>query len=560
MKMSNNNTPLNMHTIGFAVIGISILLVIVGFFFLPWLTYANFDKSFSGAGLIMLDVDDYLDDALRGSGDAPMIVPFTWNQETTSQTGEIPVYDLFPVKNGSDLAFVIMILILIAVFAGFAYIVRSRKYDYVSAIGWVSIIGIYGILFLLFFGFVGQPNREEEFRGNLAREVLIVEDTPISPDGSPYSVDDLTDAVEYGDYTSVIGTLSLGYWVSLLGMIGLVAQIFVPRDLSRTSNVLSAQGGYITSGAVTTDRALLVDTMIRQTVVSIAVVFAVFPIVFVLSSAFNPTGQLSTQGLIPTNIESLDQLFLNFRALMIDELETFPFWNWIFNSFVIATTTTILSVLITAMSAYSFSRFRFSGRRSLLLGILLIQVFPNLLALVALFLILTQVKQLAENIPLVLPFLSGINWGWLRLFGLDSLGGLILVYMGGAMGINTWLMKGYFDTIPRDIDESALVDGATHWQIFWMLIFPLVRPILAVVGILSFVGTFNEFVLARVILRDKTNFTLMVGLFNFISNDFNRDWGKFAAGALIATIPVVIIYIALQDQIVGGLTAGSVKG
>jgi arabinogalactan oligomer / maltooligosaccharide transport system permease protein len=301
-------------------------------------------------------------------------------------------------------------------------------------------------------------------------------------------------------------------------------------------------------------------TLIRQGIVSVAIIFALFPVVFVLSSAFNPSGQLSTQGLIPSNIDSTDELIYNFRALMVDELEVAPFWNWIFNSFIVATTSTILSVLITAMSAYSFSRFRFSGRRSLLLGILLIQVFPNLLAMVALFLILTQVKALAENIPLALPFLSGINWNWLTFFGLDSLGGLILVYMGGAMGINTWLMKGYFDTIPRDIDESALVDGASHWQIFWQLIFPLVRPILAVVGILSFVGTFNEFVLARVILRDREKYTLMVGLFNFINNDFDRNWGKFAAGALIATIPVVIIYIALQDQIVGGLTSGAVKG
>jgi ABC-type maltose transport system permease subunit len=121
-------------------------------------------------------------------------------------------------------------------------------------------------------------------------------------------------------------------------------------------------------------------------------------------------------------------------------------------------------------------------------------------------------------------------------------------------------MKGFFDSIPRDIDESAKVDGATDWQIFWRLIFPLVRPILAVVGVLAFVGTFNEFVLARVLLRDKDNWTLMIGLFNFVNGDLNQDWGKFAAGSLVAAVPVVIVYLSLQDQIVGGLTAGSVKG
>jgi arabinogalactan oligomer/maltooligosaccharide transport system permease protein len=558
--MSNNNPTTNTHTIGFAIIGISILLVIVGFFFLPWLTYANFDTSFSGAGLVALNRDNFAADALDGSGEARMTIPFTWTQDEEPVTGEIPVYDLFPVEGGSDLAFVILMLVLIMLFAGYAYVVRSRKYDYISAIGWVAIIGVYGVLFLLYFAFVGQANRAEEFQSKLAREVLAISDTPISPSGAPYSVNDVAGAVEYGDYTSVTGTLGIGFWITLIGMVGLIAQFAIPRDLSRTSNVLSAQGGYVSSGAVTTDRELVIDTLIRQGVVSLAIIFALFPVVFVLSSAFNPSGQLSTQGLIPSNIDSTDELIYNFRALMVDELEVAPFWNWIFNSFIVATTSTILSVLITAMSAYSFSRFRFSGRRSLLLGILLIQVFPNLLAMVALFLILTQVKALAENIPLALPFLSGINWNWLTFFGLDSLGGLILVYMGGAMGINTWLMKGYFDTIPRDIDESALVDGASHWQIFWQLIFPLVRPILAVVGILSFVGTFNEFVLARVILRDREKYTLMVGLFNFINNDFDRNWGKFAAGALIATIPVVIIYIALQDQIVGGLTSGAVKG
>lgn len=298
----------------------------------------------------------------------------------------------------------------------------------------------------------------------------------------------------------------------------------------------------------------------RMTIIAIALFFALFPVLFIMSSAFNPTGQLSTQSFIPRGVDNLDELTTNFQALLVEELDTFPFWNWIFNSFFVATISTILIVLITAMSAYSFSRFRFRGRRSMLLGILLIQTFPNLLAMVALFLIMTEIGRLSSAIPNALPFLDFINWNWLNYFSLNSLGGLILVYMGGAMGINTWLMKGFFDSIPRDIDESATVDGATHWQTFWMLIFPLVRPILAVVGLLAFIGTFNEFILARILLRDKTKWTLMVGLFEFINADFNRDWGKFAAGALVSGTPVVILYLMLQDQIVGGLTQGAVKG
>lgn len=315
------------------------------------------------------------------------------------------------------------------------------------------------------------------------------------------------------------------------------------------------------SGMIVSARERYTGIAFRVFVLGFALIFAIFPIVFVALSAFNPDGTLTNRIELP-DVEEPSELFQNFYDLMVDpnNLEVFPFWNWLVNSFIVAITSTVLTVGITALSAYSFSRFRFWGRRSLLLGVLLIQVFPNLLAMIALFLMLQQIGQLPDAIPRVLPFLSFIDWSWLSLFGLNSLGGLILVYMAGAMGINTWLMKGFFDSIPRDIDESALVDGATHWEIFTLLIFPLVRPILAVIGVLAFVGTFNEYVLASVLLRDKENWTLMVGLFQFVSGQFEQNWGMFAAGALVSGIPTVVLYILLQDQIVGGLTAGSVKG
>ena len=326
------------------------------------------------------------------------------------------------------------------------------------------------------------------------------------------------------------------------------------------SNATADKFNYVQTGMVVSKRDRYIGLTLRLIIIGIALAFALFPILFIFSSAINPSGTLSTGSLIPRGINSFSDMFTNFRALMIDDLKIYPFWNWIANSIIVATTTTVFSVLICALSAYSFSRFRFSGRRTMLLGILLIQSFPNLLAMVALFLIMRDIGRLVDVIPQVFPFLSFIDWGFLNLFALNSLGGLILVYLGGAMGINTWLMKGFFDSIPHEIDESARVDGATHWQIFWKLIFPLVRPVLAVVGVLAFVGAFNEFVLARVLLRDKQHWTLMIGLFNFISADFNRDWGKFAAGALVAAVPIVAVYLSLQNQIVGGLTAGSVKG
>jgi ABC-type maltose transport system permease subunit len=326
--------------------------------------------------------------------------------------------------------------------------------------------------------------------------------------------------------------------------------------MSKKAESLDRMAGTI----VMTRRQRRVAMGFRLVVIALALCFALFPVVWVFKAAFDPHGTLASRNILPRNVESVEQLFSNFKALLHDELDTYPFWNWVANSIFVATISTVLTVFITAMSAYSFSRFRFSGRRTMLLAVLLLQVFPNILAMVALFLMLDQFGRLPDTIPRVLPFLDFVDWSFLELFSLNSLGGLILVYMAGAMGINTWLMKGFFDSIPRDIDESAQVDGATHWQTFRMLIFPLVRPILAVVGVLAFVGTFNEFVLARVLLRDKEQWTLMVGLYNFITSNFARDWGKFAAGALVSATPIVIVYLLLQNQIVGGLTAGAVKG
>ncbi len=275
--------------------------------------------------------------------------------------------------------------------------------------------------------------------------------------------------------------------------------------------------------------------LFRLVVSIVALVFALFPIIWIVSAAFNPSSNMANQSLVPPNAS-----LANFEELLNNPLH--PFWLWMWNSVKIATITSVLSVFITALTAYAFSRFRFRGRQPLLVTILLIQVFPNLLTMVALFLFL---RQIGEYFPS---------------FGLNSHGGLILVYLGAQMGINIWLMKGYFDSIPRDIDESAAVDGATHWQTFWKLIFPLVRPVLAVVGVLVFVGTFNEFILANVLLRSTEQFTLMVGLYLFVTENFQQQWGVFAAGAIIGAVPTVVIYLLLQDYIVSGLTVGAVKG
>lgn len=267
----------------------------------------------------------------------------------------------------------------------------------------------------------------------------------------------------------------------------------------------------------------------------VLIVFAIFPVLWVISASINPSNTLASAQLIPDNFG-----WDNYRLLF--ESPQFPFARWIWNSIKISTITTVLSVSITTLAAYAFSRLRFQGRQTMLKGILLIQVFPGLLAMIAIFTLVTQFGTIVPRL------------------GLDTHAGLIMVYLGGAMGVNIWLMKGFFDTIPRAIDESAMVDGATHWQIFSQLLLPLMRPILVVIGILSFIGTYGDFILARILLKSTEQYPLMVGLFIFTSGEFSQKWGAFAAGALIGAFPIMIIYLVLQDYIVGGLTQGAVKG
>ncbi|RPJ28575.1 MAG: ABC transporter permease subunit [Chloroflexi bacterium] len=283
------------------------------------------------------------------------------------------------------------------------------------------------------------------------------------------------------------------------------------------------------------------STGIRLVIALLLIFFSVFPVLWIISASFSSSQSLSTQTLIPSRVS-----FINYQRLFgLDPTYTFGdlvYQKWIFNSVKISTISTILSLSITAMAAYAFSRMRFAGRTTILKAILLIQVFPTLVTIVAVYVL---VFQIGEIIP--------------RL-GLNTHAGLIMVYLGGSMGINIWLMKGFLDTIPRAIDESGMVDGATHFQIFWHLLLPLLRPILVVIGILSFIGTYGDFIMARILLNDVNKYTLMVGLQIFTAGQFDQKWGVFAAGALLGALPIMIIYLALQDQIAGGLTAGAVKG
>lgn len=276
------------------------------------------------------------------------------------------------------------------------------------------------------------------------------------------------------------------------------------------------------------------DTGWRHLVALAVLVFALFPIVFVVSASFNPIGTLTASNALFSRF-SLD----NYEALF--NTPVYPYARWFGNTMFVASATAVLQVFVACLSAFAFSRFRFAGRRVGLMGLLLIQMFPQILAGIAIFLLVFEIGGLFPAL------------------GLGSTLALVFVYMGGALGVSTFLIKGFFDTIPRELDEAMKVDGAGHARVFFGMILPLSAPILAVVVLLSFITTLNEFLVASIILTAPENQTLAVGLYQLVSSQLNAQWGFFAAGALLGTIPPVLLFQWLQKYVVSGLTAGSVK-
>jgi len=272
----------------------------------------------------------------------------------------------------------------------------------------------------------------------------------------------------------------------------------------------------------------------RHVLAIAAIVFALFPLVFVLSASLSQRGTL-------TGSSSLFSSFTidSYIRLLTDPVNPYP--RWFGNTILVAGVSALGTVILCATAAYAFSRIRFRGRRTGLVGLVLLQMFPQLLAYVAIFLLLIALGE-------VFPAL-----------GLNSHLALIMVYLGGALGVNTFLMYGFFNTIPKEIDEAATIDGAGHVRIFLMVL-RLSMPILAVVGLLSFISAFDDFVIASVVLTRTEDLTLAVGLYGYVSGQFAKNWGVFAAGAVLAALPIVILFLYLQRHIVSGLAAGAVKG
>jgi arabinogalactan oligomer/maltooligosaccharide transport system permease protein len=274
----------------------------------------------------------------------------------------------------------------------------------------------------------------------------------------------------------------------------------------------------------------------------IAVLYAAYPILWVFTVAFSGEQNLAIVDLpenptffsrLRTVIPWPDQISTaNFQQVFADQ----PFARWLLNSVLVAGATTVLGVFLACTAAYAFSRFRFPGRRVGLMSFLVSQMFPGVLTLIPIYIILVK---------------------WLDLG--SSYIGLVMVYATTAIPFCVWMLKGYFDTIPRELEESALIDGASPAMIFFRIVLPLAKPAVAVTALFSFMTGWNEFILAATLMSKEQMYTGPVGL-QFFVGGFSQQWGYFAAGAIIAAIPVVLLFFFLQKYLVSGLTAGSVKG
>ena len=254
----------------------------------------------------------------------------------------------------------------------------------------------------------------------------------------------------------------------------------------------------------------------------------IYPLVWTVGASLNPGNSLMSSSIISKNI-SLE----HYAALFNGQVD---YVTWYWNSMKISFFTMVLTLIFVSFTAYSFSRFRFVGRKNGLVLFLLLQMIPQFSALIAIFV-------LSQMLGLVNSHLA-----------------LVLIYVGGMIPMNTYLMKGYIDAIPRDMDESARMDGAGHFRIFCEIIMPLSKPIIAVIALFSFTGPLGDFILSTTILRTPDQFTLPIGLYNLVSMKMGASYTTYAAGAVLISVPVALLFLWLQKFFVSGLTAGGSKG
>jgi len=258
-------------------------------------------------------------------------------------------------------------------------------------------------------------------------------------------------------------------------------------------------------------KSKLIRLTISYIIILAMVFIIIYPLLWVIGSSLNPGQSLSGSKMFPDNPS-----LVHYKYLFNLENSNYLLWYW--NSMKISVITMVLAVISVAFTAYAFSRYRFIGRKNGLLTFLILQMIPNFAALIAIFVLANRTGLIDTHI------------------------GLILVYVGGSIPMNTWLMKGYLDTIPKELDESAKMDGAGHFRIFFQIVMPLAKPIIAVVALFSFIAPLGDFILARILLRDEEKFTLAVGLYELVAKQFGNEFTKFAAGSVLIAIPIAILF------------------
>nr|WP_276931552.1 sugar ABC transporter permease [Globicatella sulfidifaciens] len=256
-------------------------------------------------------------------------------------------------------------------------------------------------------------------------------------------------------------------------------------------------------------------------------IIIIYPLLITISSAFRAG-----------NITAFDLNFnskwtLNHFKRLFEETY---YLQWYKNTLIVAVSTMVVQVMAVTLAGYAYSRYNFFGRKNSLMFFLIVQMVPTMAALTAFFVMALLMKA--------------INQFWF----------LSLIYIGGGIPMNTWLMKGYFDTVPYDLDESANLDGAGHFRRFWQIVLPLVRPMIAVQALWAFMGPFGDFMLSKFLLRKEELYTLAPGLQTFINDQRNQKVSLFAAGSILIAVPISILFFVLQKNFVTGLTKGGTKG
>lgn len=281
---------------------------------------------------------------------------------------------------------------------------------------------------------------------------------------------------------------------------------------------------------VTSKRSRFIRLFSTYLVLATVMIMIIYPLLWTIGASFNPGNSLVSTSIIPENptLEHFRELFAGEGSLQ--------YVQWYKNSIKVSVFTMLGTLISVSFTAYAFSRFRFRGRKNGLTLFLLLQMIPQFSALVALY-VLAQM-------------LGMMNSHWL----------LILLYIGGQIPMNTYLMKGYMDSIPVELDESARIDGASNTRIFLQIIMPLARPMLAVVAMNGFTGPLGDFILSSTILRSAEYYTLPIGLYNLVNEVQGASYTTFAAGAILISIPIAIVFLLLQKNFVSGLTTGGTKG